>query len=554
MRSLNQEQTQVVEAYLEGRMSRREFMWRAIQLGLSMSLISTLLAGHTWFAAAASGGTPRRGGTVVLGVTSDVNSLDPGHTLANFKNLDITLYDKLVDVPGPSTDIRPALATSWTISPDGKAYTFKLRRGVKFHDGTPFNAEAVKFTWDRMMDKNHPYHNAPYPYLSFFYAKLAEVRIVDQFTVRFTLKEPDAVFLANLTWLPAGVVSPAAVKKYGKKFDQNPVGTGPFRFVSWKKDRELVVERNPEYWGGAPLLARVIIKSVPDEATRVIQLQKGEIDVVADTSPEFIPLIQKDKNLQIQSRPGLHTWWIAMNEKEKPFGDKRVRQALNYAVDKDAIIRDVLKGGADVSRSFVWPGTWAYEPNVMTYPYNPAKARELLAASGYPRGFSTKLVSPVSGSMMVAPRELATIVQAQLRDVGIEATIQTMEWTTYTAQLLEGKVTYGLAEQAWGNNADDPGQYIDLQLTTKNQPPAGYNFSFYSNPRVDKLLEEASVTVNRERRRELYREAQRVTSEEAPWIFMFHAKYVVSSRRRIQGLVVGGNFNRLGLLKAYVTS
>jgi peptide/nickel transport system substrate-binding protein len=314
-----------------------------------------------------------------------------------------------------------------------------------------------------------------------------------------------------------------------------------------------VVERNPDYWRGAPKLERVIIKSIPDEATRVIRLQKGEVNVITDVFPEFVPFITADENLQIQSHPGLHTWWIAMNTKETPLQDRRVRQALNYAVDKERIIEEILKGEAELSKSFVWPGTWAYEPNVGEYPYNPDRARELLAEAGYPEGFSTQFILPVSGSMMVAPRELATVVQANLRDVGVEAAIQALEWNSYLGALLDQSVPYGLAEMAWGSNADDPGQYCDLQLMTKYQPPAGWNISNFSNTQVDELLSEASSTVDQEQRKQLYQEAQRIVSEEAPWIFMFHANYVVASRKQVQGLVVGGNFNRLGLLQASVS-
>ncbi|HBY92500.1 MAG: ABC transporter substrate-binding protein [Ardenticatenaceae bacterium] len=573
------EEVQVVEAFLRGRMSRRQFLRKASLLGLSTPFISSILAAcssgpsiattapspvvatmvPTAAASLAATSAPTQvaaqaGGTVVLGVTSDVTSLDPAHALANFKNLAITLYDRLVDVSGVSTEVKPSLATSWTISPDAKEYTFQLRKDVKFHDGTPFNAQAVKYTWDRMLDEKHPAHRPPYPYLGFFYSSLAEVQVVDDYTVKFLLKQPDAVFLSQLTWLPASPVSPAALEKYGEKFDENPVGTGPFRFVSWAKDQQLVVERNPDYWAGPPKLERVVIKPVPDEATRVIQLQKGDVDIVTDVSPEFIPFIEADQNLQVQAHPGLHTWWIAINMEEEPFKDKRVRQALNYAVDKEAIIRDVLHGAADPSTGFVWPGTWAYEPNVQVYKHDPDKAKQLLADAGYAEGLSTRFVSPVSGSMMVSPRELATVVQANLREVGVQASIDTIEWTSYLGSLLQGTQPYGLAEMGWGNNTDDPGQYVSLQLTTAFEPPAGYNLSFFSNPQVDDLLNKASTTIKQDERTELYKEAQRIVADEAPWIFMFHAKYVVASRRRVQGLVVGANFNRLGLTTATASS
>jgi len=505
---------------------------------------------------------PRPRDTLVVAIEEDVNTLDPAaglgtHTLRTVGNA----YESLVDSNTPNGSIEPSLATSWTVSADGREYVFKLRKNVKFQDGTPFNATAVKFSFDRALIKTDPYYYGPYTFPSFFLASLQKVDVVDDSTVKFTLKQPDPTFLGNLVWTTSAVVSPTALKKYGREFPFHGAGTGAFMIVRWDKGSRLVMTANPNYWGGAPKIKTLIFKPVPEEAARLNQLKSGDVDIVAALNPQLLPEVVKDPRVKALVAPGIHTWFVMLNTSEKPLNDPRVREALNYAIDEKAIVDKILNGAGIPSSSFTYPGTWSYTPSSEIYTYNPAKAKQLLAEAGYPNGFELNFLVPQSGSGMIAPKEIATVIQAYLGAVGIKVNIDTLEWVTYlNAILTKGlntpQKTYAMGEMSWMSTAADPGLYVNYYLLCDSTPAKvnGFNDGYYCDKKVAGLLQAAMQTVDQNKRAALYKQAEVLVAQDAPWLFVFHAKNVIGLRADVQGVLPYPNMNTLPIKGVYIGS
>ena len=368
--------------------------------------------------------------TLVVGLVAEPVGLDPAQvTDLNSNRVGRRVVETLVAFADESTQIVPGLAESWTISNDGLAYTFKLRRGITFHDGTPFNARAVAFSIERQIVPDHPAHKlGKYPFAAYFFGNVKAVEAMDEGTVRFVLKEPRASFLAILTAGAASIVSPTAAMKAGQDYTASPVGTGPFRFVAWDRGQRVVLEKNPAYWRHPVQVDRVIYRPITEDQARLTELLTGGLDLIVGTPPDFVAQLENHPKVTLQKQVGAHVWYLGFNNTKKPFDDKRVRQALNYAVNKEAIVRDVLKGTGAVSKGPVLPGTWGDEARLKPFPYDPERARKLLAEAGLAAGFSTTLWVPESGSGMQSPVAMSTIIQSNLKAVGVNVTLQTMEW------------------------------------------------------------------------------------------------------------------------------
>ncbi|WP_338722724.1 ABC transporter substrate-binding protein [Devosia sp. XK-2] len=462
---------------------------------------------------------------LVVGQIAEPASLDPHvSTAANDFRIAVNLYDGLVRNKSGTLEIEPALATDWTISDDGLEYTFNLREGVSFHDGTPFNAEAVKFNFDRMLDETHPFADTgPFP-LSFFFSSVDKVEVIDDLTVKFTLSEPYAPFMSNLASPTGLIVSPAAVEQFGADYGRNPVGTGPFKFEEWQSNTSVVASRNQDYWGGAPALEAAIFRPITDANTRVAEMLSGGIDVLLETPPDNVAQFRDDANYQVVEAVGPHVWYVMLNAKEGPFADVRVRQAVNYAVNKESLVNDVLQGTAEVSAGPIPPAfNWAYNEEIDPYPYDPEMAKQLLAEAGAEGASLTFLVTE-GGSGMLDPVPMGTAIQADLAAVGLDVEIQTYEWNTFLSEVnpgLEGKAD--MAEMAWMTS--DPDTLPFLTLRTAAWPEeGGFNSSYYSNPEVDELLDAARVSTDQEERAALYKKVQEIAHEDAAWLFVANWK------------------------------
>ncbi len=487
-------------------------------------------------------------GVLVIGQVAEPKSLDPqADTAVNDFRILGNLYDGLVRYKSGTLEVEPALAESWEISDDGKTYTFHLRHGVKFHDGTPFNAEAVKFNFDRMLVEDSPYHDTgPFP-LAFFFSAIEKTEVVDEYTVRFHLKEPYSPLLANLAYPPGMIVSPAGVKKYGKDFGRHPVGTGPFKFEEWDANRKVVLTANPDYWDGAPKLKAAVFRPITDANTRSIEMLSGGLDLMVEVPPDTLKKFESDPTYHVYSQTGPHVWFLILNTREGPFKDKRVRQAVNYAINKKALVKEVLQGTAAVADSPIAPAfAWAYDDSLKPYPYDPDKARKLIKEAGYDGATLTFYVTE-SGSGMLSPVAMATAIQADLAKVGLKVKIQTYEWNTYLDKVnagLEGKAD--MAEMAWMTNSPDTLPYLTLRSDAVPEK-GGFNSGYYSNPEVDKLLEKARRISDRGERAKLYKKMQEIVYKDAPWAFIANWKQYAVSTAAVQGFKLQPAFGRLPL-------
>jgi peptide/nickel transport system substrate-binding protein len=336
-------------------------------------------------------------------------------------------------------------------------------------------------------------------------------------------------------------VSPTAVKKHGADYALTPVGTGPFRYASWERGQRVVLEKNPAYWKFPVKLDRVIYRPIVEDQARLTELLTGSLDLIVGVPPDFVAQLEGNAKLGLLKQVGAHVWYLGINNQKKPLDDKRVRQALNYAVNKDAIVRDVLKGTGAVSAGPVLPKTWGADPGLKAYPYDPERAKRLLAEAGYPGGFSTTLWVPESGSGMQSPVAMSTVIQSNLRAVGVNVTLQTMEWGAFLAKLRSKE--QDLFALSWMAGAEDPDLVIYPLLHSSQWTPGGPNRALYKNTRLDELLHQARVVTDQARRAELYREAQRVLADDPPWIFIDHEIQIAAFSRRVQGFKLHPSFD-----------
>ncbi|HSJ54028.1 MAG TPA: ABC transporter substrate-binding protein [Anaerolineae bacterium] len=481
---------------------------------------------------------PAEGGTIIVGLQAEPTTLDSQQISDyNSHRAAYGIYDMLLRFKEESTEVEPGLAERWEISEDGTEYTLYLRQGVKFHDGTDFNAEAVKFNIDRQIDPDHPYHDTgEFPYAEFTWGMVSSVEVVDDFTVKFVLEDRFAPFLNHLAMHPAAMGSPAAIQERGRDFSINPVGTGPFRFVSWTPGVEVVLEKNPDYWRGEVRIDQVIYRPIIEDQSRLTELEAGSVNFIVNVPPDDLSRLREDPRFVVVEQPGMHTWWVAFNHTREPYDDVRVRQAMNYAVNKQAIVDNILQGTGTLAVNPLPPVVWSYIDDVQTYEYDPDRARELLTEAGYPDGFSCVFWVPESGSGMQQPVVMATAMQADWQAVGIDCEIQTFEWGTYLERVIvpPEEAEFDLMEMSWIGDNGDPDNHLFILLSGEQFPPNGYNMGFYQNDEVDALLAEARVTLDRDRRTELYQEAQQLIAEDPPWVMIDHETQIVVMDARIQ--------------------
>lgn len=482
-------------------------------------------------------------GVLIVGQIAEPKSLDPATvTAVNDFRILMNLYDGLVRYKDGSLQVEPALATSWTINQDGRDYTFELRKGVHFHDGTPFNAQAVKFNFERMLDKKNPYHDTgPFP-LSFFFSTIDKIDTPNDHEVVFHLKQAYAPFLSNLAYPTGLMISPAAVKKYGKDVGRHPVGTGPFEFKEWQSNAKVVLTANADYWDGKPKLKAVVFRPITDANTRLAEMLSGGLDVMSEVPADSLSSFRNQAGFKVLQQVGPHVWFLILNTKYGIFKDKRVREAVNYAVNKKALVEDVLQGTATVANGPTPPAfAWAYNDALKPYPYDPAKARALLKAAGVK---DANLVFYVTegGSGMLDPVAMGTAIQADLAKVGLHAKIETYEWNTFLSKVNAGLHDKAdMAEMAWMTNDPDTLPYLTLRSDAMPDK-GGFNSGYYSNPEVDKLLEKARRSTNQAERARLYKKMQILVHDDAPWLFVGNWKQNAVASSRVKGLKLQPSF------------
>lgn len=480
---------------------------------------------------------------LVVAVSAEPRSLDPHATTASsdFQVL-ANIYEGLVRFADGTLTPVPGLAERWTIADDGTTYTFYLRQGVRFHDGSMFDAHSVVFNLERMLDKEHPYHHTgPFP-LAFFFERVQHVRAMDAHTVQLVLDEPFAPLLANLAYPTGYIISPQAVRARGAGIAEHPVGTGPFRFERWDSGRRIVLSRFDARGAAAPALAvsQLVFRPIADPMTRVAELSAGSVDLVPELNPDQVAEFRRTPGFEVVEAAGPHLWFVILDTRRPPFDDVRVRRAVNYAVDKRALVRDVLQGTATVAAGPIAAAFGDAAGDVDPYAYDPRQARELLAEAGIRKGTVVKLAAPTAGSGMLAPLAMATAIQADLAAVGLDVSVETYEWNAYLKEVNAGLTQHHMAQMAWMTN--DPDTLPFLSLRRAAWPPAGFNSGWYDRPELDELLHRARVELEPARRAFLYAEVQRLVHDDAPWLFVASSRKSVVFAERLEGPKVQPSF------------
>lgn len=483
--------------------------------------------------------------TLVIGYLADATSLDPAQiTDINSGQVTNNMYQTLVRWSFTKKGkLVPNLATSWKVNKTGTIYTFSLRKGVRFSDGTPFNANAVVFSFERMLNPKNPYYKyGPFPPAKFDYGNIKTVKALTTSTVQFILKQPEASFVTSLTIGTGSIVNPAAVKKYKAKFPLHGGGTGPFMLSLWQKGVKLVLKPNPYYWGTKPKLSRVVFIPIPQGSQRDAELQSGAANFIINPNPAALSGLKKQGFL-VNAVPGPHIWWIGMNLTKPPFNNPLVRQALNYAINRTAITKGILYGTGVPADQPLANMQLGYNANVNHYHYNPKKAKALLAKAGYPHGFTTTLLVPTSGSGMQNPRSMGTAIQGYLGAIGVHVKIQQLDWGTYLSRVGAGakKSHLDMWELSWMDSAVDPSHVFGPLLSASSFPP-GFNSGYYNNPTVNKLLTQAEMTTSNSKRKVLYAKVSQLVNHDAPWIFVDHGKSLVAYNKTVHGFKLNPTF------------
>ncbi|MBT9259812.1 MAG: ABC transporter substrate-binding protein [Clostridiales bacterium] len=512
--------------------SRRRLRLGALALFLSFSLLLSACGGS---APAPSGnggsGAPTSGSgeTLQVAIGIDADTLDPaGQTTTTIQNMVDYVVETLVTMD-QNGDTQPLLAESWETSPDGLTLTFHLKKGIQFHDGTPFNAEAVKFSMERLLN---PEVKVP---LRAPYTVIESVEAPSEDRVVFHLKQPSPALVAALTSTAAGIISPASVDRHGNTFTnyQHPVGTGPYVFKEWAKNDHITLIRNESYWGNKPYYGSVTFKVVPEAATRESMLLAGQADIIILPPISDLQALEKNPKVKVLKAPSNRTIFIVINNQDPVLSDKRVRQALNYAVDKKSIIQNVLFGAAEELDAPMSKALFGY-CSVGTYAYDPDKARTLLAEAGHPT-LTLRFMSPTG--RYVQDFQAAQAIAADLAKVGVKTDLQTMDWPTYVATMTKpvAENTTQLHLLGWAPGFMDAQQQMEI-FDSKNWPPAGLNTSFYKNPEVDDLLKRASQELDAQTRADLYCQASKIIWDDAPWIFLWTQSFPIVYSSKIQGV------------------
>jgi peptide/nickel transport system substrate-binding protein len=494
----------------------------------ALGLAWVVLPMAAW-AAAPAGPAARPGavpaGRIVVAQGVDATTLDPhNHEEAPAYNVLQNIYETLLERDA-HLKIVPLLAESYrAINPT--TWEFKIRRGIRFHNGEPLDAAAVKFSLDRLLDPALKAKQAP----NFKLIERVEVR--DPATVRIITSSPHPTLDAQLA-IRGDIVPPRYFRAHDAgHLARNPVGTGPYTFVRWRKDEEIVLEANPAYWRGAPPVRTVLFKPIPETATRVAALQTGEVDIAVNIPPHLVATLQQDRRVRVSRAGSVRTLFIPIYTVKDgkpiahPVGDPRVRRAMLQALDVDAIVRDVLEGQGVRIASMLTERHFGFDAGLKPPPHDPERARRLLAEAGYPNGVDLVLNSP--DGRYIKDKEVAEAVAGQLSKTGLRTVVRTFEWATYLNTMVYVHAADPMYLIGWGNTAWDADRTYTPFLH------AGEVFANYANPAMDRLLDEAQVSMSPKRRRELYARAARLIQEDVPVLPLYQQVDLYGVSRRVE--------------------
>ncbi len=469
-----------------------------------------------------------------------------------------TIFNRLVEFKPGTTEVVPALAERWEVSGDGLEYTFHLRKGVQFHKSkkfTPsreFNADDVLFSFERQWKTDHPYHKVSGGSYEYFngmgMAKLLkEIKKVDDYTVKFVLNYPEAPFVANMAMDFGSIMSAEQADKLLKantpeKLDLTPVGTGPFQMVQYQKDSLIRYLGNKNYWNGKPELDKLVFSITPDASVRYAKLKAGECHLMPYPNPADIEQMKQDPKVNLVSQEGLNVGYLAFNTQLDKYEDKRIRQALSLAIDKNAIIDAVFQGSGKIAKNPIPPTIWSYNESIKDYSFDPVKAKKLLADAGYADGFKTNIwAMPVQRPYNPNARRMAEIIQADWAKIGVKAEIVTYEWGEYLKRSKKGEHETVLL--GWTGDNGDPDNFLSVLLSCDAVGSA--NRAMWCDKEFDDLIQQAKKISDQAERTKLYEQAQVRFKEQAPWATIAHSMVYQPMRKEVQGYKVdplGGHY------------
>jgi len=466
--------------------------------------------------------------TLVFASAAEVRTMDPHVTMDNTAWRSIYYcYDRLVELRGSSTDIRPGLAKSWKVSKDKTEYTFTLKEGIEFSDGTPFNAEAVKFNFDRLLTMGQ----AP----SGLFKVVSNVEVVDEYRVKFTLEHPFAPFIKTLATNQASIVSPGIMEhEEGDDYAQdwlseNTAGTGPFYLESWERGRQMVLSRKDDYWGEPPRLKQVLIRFISEASEIRMLMERGEVDMSTSLTIDQMEAIRGTKGIRVVERPSFMCQYIYLNNQNEYLKHVKVRQAISYAVDYDGIIESLYRGHATQMRGPIPAGLAGHSEDIYQYKQNFEKAEALLEEAGYEDGFSVEvMVSPTVPEWS----KIATVIQDNLSQIGIDLEIRSFAWPTLRDKLDRGD--FDMSFGYWTPDYPDADMFTWYWFLSDNGGLAG-NRSFYNNHVMDELVSMERREIDEDRRMALFHGIEWIAVSDAPYVYLLQANHQVAMRDRVKG-------------------
>lgn len=497
--------------------------------------MSLVLAAAMALSLAACGGNQENNGsgggtaggyknTLTWAQGADVTSLDPHQGKETpAVQVNTQIFDTLVTVDPETNEVVPQIAESWEQT-DDQTYVFKIREGIKFHDGSDLTAEDVKFSLDRVRN------SAAVSYIVNF---IEEVTVDDDHTVTVKTTAPYAPTLRNLAIPFAAIVPKAVVEADENAFIQNPVGSGPYKFVEWNHGDHVTLKAFDDYYAGKPETENLIMKVIPETSQRTIALETGEVDLAYDLAVNDIPKVNSDDKLTVYEIPSLTCWYVSMNMNKKPFDNPKVREAMSMAIDRQTIIDTINAGSGQTADAIIAPAVFGYYSTGVKE-YNPTKAKELLAEAGYPNGFSTTLWVNDNQSRI----EMCQAMQAMLLEVGVQCNLEVLEFGSFISRTTAGD--HDLAYFGWTTSSGDA-DYSYYSLEHSTQQGAAGNRSFLADPDVDKLIEEARSNTNEEERKELYKELAIKLDEINNNIPVYYSSINVGANKKVEGFVMDAN-------------
>ncbi|WP_161946367.1 ABC transporter substrate-binding protein [Desulfonatronum thiosulfatophilum] len=488
--------------------------------------------------------------TLVIGRSADSVTLDPALAPDRESSKVVAhIFETLVRAEDEGSRIEPGLALRWESSPDRTEWFFHLRPGVFFHDQTPFNAQAVIFSLARQIDPSHPHHLSHSILEAGIRDNIRSVDEIDELTVRIVLESPRGNFLSSLSSTKASIVSPTAVRQTGAAFARNPVGTGPFKFLQWQPDGTIILASHEDYWDGRANLDRIVYRTIPDNLERHLAFQGGHIHVLDGVLPGDVPRLLRLPRTRILAHPGMNVAFMAMNVNKPPLDRVEVRRAVNHAVNKADLVKYLYQGFADPAGTLLPPTMFGHHAQISDYAYDPQRARRLLAEVGLPDGFRTTLwVMSSARPYLPQPVEAARLIRAGLAEVGIEAEIKILDWSSYLESIVTGQ--HDICLLGWNAQTADPYHLLETNLGPLNtQPGRATNITFWRSDRMGALLDKFRHDMELPEQEALLHAIQEFVMEQAPLVPLAHAQTILAVRDDVSGLVLQPN-NLLRLHRA----